>query len=540
MKTWKHTTACGILALGTPLLATAQGAEAPVSRDALFDLEPIKEKTVAPTPAAAPEMPSSKDALFDLEPVKEKTAAPAPVGTPEIPISKDALFDLPPPSEGTTVTTTPVKAESKEALFGDIPGATVKEEKKSAAWNGFFQGELARTFADPDHWSKATGRLELGKRGRLDNGMQYKISGRVDYNAVYDINDFYASAVRKDQRAEFHLRENYLDFSSGDWEYRLGRQHIVWGEMIGLFFADVVSAKDMREFILQDFQLMRIPQWAARAEYFKDDYHAELIWIPFPSYDEVGKPFDPATGRYGSDFYAYPATPLGIAPMVLGETKPASRLSNTNYGLRLSRLTHGWDMSGFLYSSMSSSPTAYAVDKTTIPGVYQYQLRHDRIHQVGGTLAKDMGGFVLKAEAIYTGGRRYNVTDAADPDGVVKQNTLDWVLGLDFNPGIDTRLNTQFFQRIYFDHNPNIIPDRVENGFSLLVNHKFSDALEAEALVVRSLNRSDWMFRPKLNWGFQPNWKLTFGLDVFVGPPTGIFGQIDNMDRIYTELRYDF
>jgi hypothetical protein len=224
--------------------------------------------------------------------------------------------------------------------------------------------------------------------------------------------------------------------------------------------------------------------------------------------------------------------------MVLGESKPSSRLSNTNYGLRLSRLTNGWDMSGFLYSSMDSSPTAYVVNK--LGPVYQYQLRHERIWQAGGTLAKDMGNFVLKAEAIYTNGRQYNVTDATDVDGVVKQNTLDWVLGLDFNPGTDTRLNTQFFQRIYFDYSQHIIPDRVENGFSLLVNHKFSEALEAEALVVRSLNRSDWMFRPKINWGFQPNWKLTFGLDVFSGPPTGIFGQFDDKDRIYTEVRYDF
>jgi len=512
MKTWKHTTACGILALGAPMLAAvAQGADAPLSRDA----------------------------LFDLEPVKEKAAASAPVAVPEMPASKDALFDLPPQSERATV---PAKAESKEALFGDIPAAPVKEEKQAAGWHGFLQGELARTYADPEHWSKATGRLELGKRGRLDNGMQYKISGRVDYNAVYDINDFYAPDVRRDQRAAFNLRENYLDIASGDWEYRLGRQHIVWGEMVGLFFADVVSAKDMREFILQDFQLMRIPQWAARAEYFKDDFHAELVWIPFPSYDEVGKPG--TLTQQGSEFYAYPATPLNLLtgvpfiPQVLGETKPASRLSNTNYGLRLSRLINGWDMSGFLYSSMDSSPTAYVVNK--LGPVYQYQLRHDRIRQAGGTLAKDLGNFVLKAEAIYTAGRHYNVTDAADLDGVVKQNTLDWVLGLDFNPGTDTRLNTQFFQRIYFDHDSNIIPDRVENGFSLLVNHKFSDALEAEVLLVRSLNRSDWMFRPKLNWGFQPNWKLTFGLDVFSGPPIGIFGQFDNRDRVYTELRYDF
>ncbi len=516
MNYWKQGTAIGFIALSMPLLALAKDDAAPLSRDALFDLAPQK----------------AGDA---------QQASPAPAGEAGLPASKDSLFDLPPSQEaGRADEKTP--PASREALFADLPAETKPAAKvvgkTDSGWHGFFQGEAARTYADPEHWSKLTGRLELGTRGRLDNGMKWKASGRVDYNAVFDVNDFYAQAVRKDQRAEFSLRETYLDIASGDWEYRLGRQHIVWGEMVGLFFADVVSAKDLREFILQDFQLMRIPQWAARAEYFKQDFHAELIWIPFPSYDEIGKPG--TLSQHAAEFFAYPASP-GV-PIGLSVQKPGARLSNTNYGLRLSNLSNGWDVSGFVYSSLDSSPTYYMTGNPA-PGLFSYQGRHERIHQAGGTLAKDLGNFVLKAEAIYTGGRRYNVTtyDAVRyPDGVVKQNTLDWVVGLDFNPGSDTRFNTQFFQRIYFNHDKNIIPDHIENGFSLLLNHKLTDKLEADALLVRSLNRNDWMFRPKLNWGFERNWKLTFGLDVFGGPPTGIFGQFDDKDRAYTELRYDF
>ena len=188
---------------------------------------------------------------------------------------------------------------------------------------------------------------------------------------------------------------------------------------------------------------------------------------------------------------------------------------------------------------MDSSPTAYVVDKS-IPGVYQYELRHKRINQAGGTLAKDLGDYVLKAEAIYTSGRRYNVTDATDADGVVEQDTVDWVVGLDFNPWTDTRVNTQFFQRIYFDHDSDIFQDRLENGFSLLLNRKLTDKVEAEALLVSSLNRSDWMFRPKLSWNFERNWKWLFGVDIFSGPETGLFGQYDARDRVYSELRHDF
>jgi hypothetical protein len=69
-------------------------------------------------------------------------------------------------------------------------------------------------------------------------------------------------------RASRTLRGGTDVSTGGNWEFRLGRQHVVWGELVGAFVADVVSARDMREFILPEpeLQMLRIPQWAARAE----------------------------------------------------------------------------------------------------------------------------------------------------------------------------------------------------------------------------------------------------------------------------------
>ena len=93
-----------------------------------------------------------------------------------------------------------------------------------------------------------------------------------------------------------------------------------------------------------------------------------------------------------------------------------------------------------------------------------YQARHDRIDQFGGTLAKDLGSAVLKAEAIYTRGRSYGVTRLDDDDGVVRQNTLDVVGGLDFTLRDDTRFNVQLFNRTFFDHDPDIIYTESQDG----------------------------------------------------------------------------
>lgn len=418
-------------------------------------------------------------------------------------------------------------APSRDALFGDDLPASKKPAASESGWRGFVQGEVARTYRDPEHWSKARMRLELTRRGQFSENVKWVIGGRVDYDAAYDRSSFYPPLVREDQRYEFSWRENYLDVTAGDLELRFGRQHIVWGEMVGLFFADVVSARDMREFILPEFGQMRIPQWAARAEYFMGNSKAELIWIPVPSFDNIGKP--------GADFFPHP---LPVPASYLPEDQPDRKLSNTNYGLRVSHLQSGWDVSGFYYHSVDAAPTFYRVSAPGAPFVFQP--RHEKIDQIGGTVAKDLAGVVLKGEAVYTNGRKFNVTRITQPDGLVRQNTLDYALGLDFSLPADIRLNVQLFQRVFFNHDPDIIPDKRESGFTILLNGKPAPNVEAQALLIRSLNRSDWLLRPQVIWNFERNWRLAVGADIFSGPITGAFGRFDQNDRVYTEVRYSF
>jgi hypothetical protein len=422
--------------------------------------------------------------------------------------------------------------DDRDALFGDdLPITPSKPAAGGSGIKGFVQFELARTTATPDHWSKMRTRADLSSQGKLGDGIKWKLGARFDYDAVYGINDFYNSDVKKNQRFNAVLRENYLDYSAGEWDFRFGKQNVVWGEMVGMFFADVVSARDLREFILPDFDQMRIPQWAARAEYFADDFHAELLWIPVASYDNIGKP--------GAEFYPYPLT-RDFPAQYKQELRPERDAENMNYGLRISTLKAGWDVSAFYYRSTDINPTFYRDVVFTPTPTFVFQARHDRIHQFGSTLAKDFGDVVLKAEAVYTRGRNYTVLNAMDSNGVAPQNTLDWAAGLDFTLPAETRLNVQIFQRQFFNFNEDIIPDRRENGYSILLNNKFFKNWEGQMLFISSTNRPDWLFRPRLTWNFERNWRVLVGADVFNGPPLGMFGRYDQQDRIYSEIRYSF
>lgn len=419
------------------------------------------------------------------------------------------------------------------AARGKPAAALVPSRSAAVGLRGYVQTELAYTFAEPEHWSNMLTRAQLTAQSAFNDRVKWKLSARIDYDAVYDLHDHYSPAVRRDQRLQFLLRENYIDLMAGGWDLRLGRQHVVWGEVVGLFFADVVSARDVRQFILPEFEVLRIPQWAARAEYSAGDFHLDLLWVPVASYDETGVP--------GAEFFpAPPPPPPGFATLFRGEVRPARSLSNTNYGLRLATLRNGWDVAGFYYGSVDAAPTFYREVVAGPQPAFIYEARHDRINQYGTTIAKAFGSVVVKAEAVYTRGRQFNVLRLTDSDGVVRQNTVDWVIGADFALPRDTRLNLQLFQRHFLDHDPDVIPDRVESGYSVLLAGKITDDVEAQMLWIASLNRTDWLLRPRVTWNFEKNWRLAAGVDIFNGPPLGFFGRFANRDRIYTELRYSF
>ena len=439
--------------------------------------------------------------------------------------SIDDLFNEPPPA--------PKPATAPAAAPMPAPAETpavIEPESSRPTLTGFYQNDLAYTYAGDEHWSRFNNTLDLSGQGRTAGGMGWKLGGRVYYDPIYDLTDHYPSAVRRDQRFEAMIREAYVDLGAGDWEFRLGRQHIVWGEMVGLFFADVVSAKDLRQLVLPDFDMIRIPQWAARAEYFSGDVHAEAVWIPYMSYDDIGKP--------GAEFYPFnpPAIP-GYQTLIAKEDKPTG-LDDAAYGARLSWIKGGWDVSGFYYTANDPSAAfARHVSGTDII----YQPIHERIHQLGATLGKDLGPMVLKAEAIYTWDKLFSTLDPLDADGLVSQDLLDYIVGLEWSFPQETRFNVQLFQRWFPDHDAGIVPDETESGISMLLSTQaLHPRLEPELFLVRSLNRNDWLAQFKLTWKLDGNWRLAAGVDVFDGPADGLFGVFDDKDRVYTEVRYSF
>ena len=460
-----------------------------------------------------------------------RPAAPATGSAPPKAAELPAAVAKTPAAVGT-------KPESVDSLFGapvagtppSAPAAAAPSPRR-IAFSGFYLFDAAYTLPDPAHGSKFRNLLDLGARGAWGQRVKWKLSGRVAYDAIYDLNNFYAETVRNDARFEALIDETFFDISAGNTDFRIGRQNVVWGEMVGLFLADVVSAKDLREFVAQDFDLIRIPQWAVRSEYFKNDFHGEFVWIPYMTYDNIGVP--------GSEFYPYPPPPPpGNLFVINKEQRPPDRLDNAAYGLRGSYLVAGWDTALFYYTSMGTSATFI---RQIVPGAYIYTPTHQRIRQTGFTTSKGFSSMVFKTEAVYTRGRDFNVSRVSEPSGVVPQDFLDYAFSFEFSLAHETTLNLQGFQRIFFNHDPDNYLRASESGAGIYLSSKFfSHKMEPSLLMAYGINHHDSMWRPSVTWHVDDHWTASTGADFFSGPMGSAFGRYGDHDRVYVNCRYQF
>src|SRR5205085_6076555 len=86
---------------------------------------------------------------------------------------------------------------------------------------------------------------------------------------------------------------------------------------------------------------------------------------------------------------------------------------------------------------------------------------------------------VVRAEAALSVGRRYETTDPLDPDGVVRRDTLDWLVGVDYTffETVDTAL--QLSQRILMGSATNLtrpgVAGQVTTSVALRVTTGFFD-----------------------------------------------------------------
>lgn len=376
--------------------------------------------------------------------------------------------------------------------------------------------------------------------------------------------------VRRDASAG--LRDAYLGFSAGTFDIRAGVQRVAWGHGDVFSPNDVVNANDIRDPILTETELRRVPTLAIRADVAIAGGSLQLVTEPLfkpDSYDVYGSNWalvqaDAPAGYRG--FLGYlttqtHASPAEVKDALLIEAPRPNGLSGAQSGIRYDWRAGPLDVTNYYHYGYHGTPNfsvapmvaaALAAVDWASPSQSQVDaiavlLRDTRAvasawesrHHIGLDLGTTAGPFVLRLDAAYQ-------TSSVFYDRALNGWTspaIDTALGVEYQTG-------QLGRTILFEGRYRYIREDLPEGGILYAERHSVDAallgkwtwgsIDLDTRVVLGVRPRSFLVRPQLGWKKGNGFGVRTGL-VMLGGEERSFGDWYRRNRsVYMMVRKDF
>jgi len=338
---------------------------------------------------------------------------------------------------------------------------------------------------------------------------------------------------------DFRLREIYLDLYFNSFDIRIGKQQIVWGKADGVFITDIVSPLNLSEFLLPDFDEIRIGVYAAKVDYYFGNSTLEAIWKPVYAGNELPGP--------GSIWYKPPEFP---APPTFDYSKEKINpsLENSEVYLKYSFSSSAIDFDLMGAYTWDQTPGMHVQKQFEFDTVTQKPVlkgllitpEHHRLYVAGGSFTSTIKSFVIRGEAACYNGKYFQTADPLAEDALVQKDYLHYVVGLDYGVG-NLKLSAQFIQKYIMDYDDMMDEEEFGNTMTFLARYDaMRETLHLELFSYIGLNYGDALIRPKITYDFSDAFSILLGANVFVGDEQGMFGRHNDNSMIYTKIKYNF
>ncbi len=338
-----------------------------------------------------------------------------------------------------------------------------------------------------------------------------------------------------DKTTVFDVREAYLDLFFNSFDLRIGKQQIIWGKADGVFITDIISPKDLTEFLLRDFEEIRMGVTAVKFDYYIGDNTFELVWVPVFSATKF-----PEQGSIWAVTPQFPIQPQ--FDFSRKDIKPSIKNSEifAKYSVFSSAIDfeimggYTWDADPVIHTLKQIDPfTHQLLSLTAIP-------EHHRLTVAGGSFSTTLGPVVIRGEGAYYWGKYFQSEDPMLKEGVVEKDYLNYLLGADFTiKGI--KFSTQFIQQYILDYDNFIVNNEVNNLMTFLARKDLlsGDTLHLELFSYFGLTDEDGLIRPKISYDITDGVNILLGANIFFGDK-GMFGRFNKNDMVYVKIKYSF
>ncbi|MCU7872314.1 MAG: DUF1302 domain-containing protein [Candidatus Thiodiazotropha sp. (ex Lucinoma borealis)] len=472
--------------------------------------------------------------------------------------------------------------------FGDKAGDAIRLESVGGAgqtsWgqsdiSGGFLGFGFDTNENPNEGLVGLGSHLHDTEGGVGMGVPVRPCDKDPRGCIDDYLDFEESDLKYPEfndRLDF-LREAYIDASmptasGATWNFRVGRQQVIWGRTDLFRVLDVINPVDFsRHNIYDELEDIRMPMWMATGEYQMgatetfDDLNLQFLWN-FDKFrpNNLGQGGSPyaildagnfframkncwdngcsvanfAGGALSTDF---PKHVIGIRDVHL----PDWSLDNTQFGIKLEGDYQGLGFSLNALTYRSQLPSLRAVvdnaDNPFTPEIesqsYDYLIAFDmhfpRVNLIGGSLdfyVDDIKS-VFRVETSYTQGEEF--ANTLRPELYSDSDVFRYVVGWDrptFIPFLNENraflLSAQLFGQYLVDHEREKvngieagIPDwEINHIGTLLVKGWYkNDRVSPQVIFAHDFKAHATVIAPSVDWLISDNLRLTVGANVKVG-----------------------
>lgn len=324
-------------------------------------------------------------------------------------------------------------------------------------------------------------------------------------------------------------REAYVEKSVGDFDFKVGRQIIVWGRADKVNPTDSFTTKDLT-FLSSDDEDQRLGQFATQVAYNLGNYRFIGIWQS--EWRETRFPVQAPSG------------------VVLQQTRPDG--SQNQFGLKLDSSGGEVDWSISYFSGFNRTPDIKIISLGS-PTVLGFDYGHTRV--VGSDFSTTLGSYGVRGEISYA-----KTQDTRGDNPLQQNSTINAVLGADRTVVENLNINVQALYRHVEDFvDPGSISDpnsrnlastlaRISNqkyrdqfGVSLRPSYKaLNDTLELEVAFVSWQRNGDSLIRPKATYAATDLVKVIVGAEFYDGPRDTFFGQLKDVSSFFAEVRYLF
>jgi hypothetical protein len=365
-----------------------------------------------------------------------------------------------------------------------------------------------------------------GEYSVLQNTFDWKLDyGKGDValyvNPVFDYNAL-------NNNLDITLRQAYMDIYFDNFDLRIGKQQIIWGKADGVFITDIISPRDLSEFILPDFEEIRIGINALKFDYYLGNSTFEVVWIPIfqatitPDENSIWAPemqeFPVPTAYYSQNYDS------------------GNKLSESEFALKYSYLGSVIDfelMAAYMWDDNPAMHIYLQPDMTLL-----IKPEYHRLPLAGASFSKAVGGAVVRGEGAYYFEKRFSAEDFT-VNGIKEKDYAHYLIGYDHN-WFDVNISFQFIQEYILDYEDDIKNDEfISTATFFFIKTFLRETLELNLFSYYGINNEDALLRPKIVYDFADGFEVQLGANIFVGDE-GNFGQYDKNDMIYTKLKLSF